>query len=120
MAWRPSRARVTQAVRWLYARAASLRFFMARPGTGKTLAAHVLAEVLTRDILRVDLGQAVSKYIGETEKNLAAVFARAEQTGAVLFSMRPTRYSAAQRLERFARPLCEPGRQRITAADRGV
>jgi vesicle-fusing ATPase len=73
MAFHPSRARTTVAL------------FHGAAGTGKTLAAHVLAEVLTRDILRVDLGQVVGKYIGETEKNLAAVFARAEQTGAVLF-----------------------------------
>ncbi len=58
--------------------------FHGAAGTGKTLAAHVLAQALGRDILRVDLAQVVSKYIGETEKNLAALLDRAEQTGAVL------------------------------------
>ncbi len=53
--------------------------------TGKTLGAHVLAQALGRDILRIDLAQVVSKYIGETEKNLDALFERAEQTGAILF-----------------------------------
>jgi hypothetical protein len=53
--------------------------------SGKTLGAHVLAQALGRDILRIDLAQVVSKYIGETEKNLDALFERAEQTGAVLF-----------------------------------
>jgi hypothetical protein len=59
--------------------------FHGAAGTGKTLAAHVLAQALGRDILRVDLAQVVSKYIGETEKNLAALLDRAERTGAVLF-----------------------------------
>ena len=45
----------------------------------------MLAAALSRDIYRVDLGQVVSKYIGETERNLDTVFARAEETGAVLF-----------------------------------
>ena len=53
--------------------------------TGKTLGAHLLAQALGRDILRIDLAQVVSKYIGETEKNLDALFARAEQTNAILF-----------------------------------
>jgi SpoVK/Ycf46/Vps4 family AAA+-type ATPase len=59
--------------------------FHGAAGTGKTLAAHVLAQALGRDILRVDLAQVVSKYIGETEKNLAALLDRAERTGSVLF-----------------------------------
>jgi hypothetical protein len=54
-------------------------------GTGKTLAAHVLAEAMSLPIIRVDLDKVVSKYIGETEKNLDAVFARARETGAILF-----------------------------------
>jgi hypothetical protein len=59
--------------------------FHGAAGSGKTLAAHVLAQALGRDIMRIDLAQVVSKYIGETEKNLAALFDRAERTGAVLF-----------------------------------
>ncbi len=54
-------------------------------GAGKTLAAHVLAQALSLDLLRVDLQQVVSKYLGDTEKHLATVFERAEQAGAMLF-----------------------------------
>ncbi len=54
-------------------------------GTGKTLAAHVLAHALSLDLLRVDLAQVVSKYLGETEKHLDAIFERAEKAGAILF-----------------------------------
>jgi hypothetical protein len=54
------------------------------PGTGKTLAAEVLATAAETDLLRVDLSQVVSKWLGETEKNLAATFAAAERTHAVL------------------------------------
>ena len=53
-------------------------------GTGKTLAAAAIARELDTQLMRVDLSRVVSKYIGETEKNLAAVFAEAEQSGAVL------------------------------------
>jgi hypothetical protein len=52
--------------------------------TGKTLAAHWLASSLGRDVLRVDLSQVASKYIGETEKNLDRVFDSATRSGAVL------------------------------------
>jgi ATPase family associated with various cellular activities (AAA) len=54
-------------------------------GTGKTLAAHVLAHALSLGLLRVDLAQVVSKYLGETEKHLDAIFDRAERAGAILF-----------------------------------
>ncbi|MFO7567701.1 MAG: ATP-binding protein [Enhygromyxa sp.] len=54
------------------------------PGTGKTLSAEVLARELDTDLLIVDLSQLVSKWIGETEKNLAEVFATAERSRAVL------------------------------------
>jgi hypothetical protein len=53
-------------------------------GTGKTMAAEVLAAELDLDLYRVDLGGVVSKYIGETEKNLGRVFDAAESAGAVL------------------------------------
>jgi hypothetical protein len=53
-------------------------------GTGKTLAAHWLATSLDRQVLRVDVSQVVSKYIGETEKNLDRIFKDAEQSGFVL------------------------------------
>jgi hypothetical protein len=53
-------------------------------GTGKTTVAEIIAHTLNLDLYRVDLSQVVSKYIGETEKNLAFVFAAAESAGAVL------------------------------------
>lgn len=59
--------------------------FSGQPGTGKTLAAEVLANRLQVDLLIVDLASVVSKWIGETEKNLAKVFSYAEQSQAVLF-----------------------------------
>ena len=53
-------------------------------GTGKTMASEVLANELNLDLYRIDLSQVVSKYIGETEKNLRRVFDVAEHSGAVL------------------------------------
>ena len=53
-------------------------------GTGKTMAAEVLANELHLDLYRIDLSQVVSKYIGETEKNLRRVFDAAEDGGAIL------------------------------------
>ena len=53
-------------------------------GTGKTMAAEVLAHALKLDLYRIDLSQIVSKFIGETEKNLRRIFDAAEQSGAVL------------------------------------
>ncbi len=53
-------------------------------GTGKTMAAEVLARELDLDLYRIDLSSIVSKYIGETEKNLARVFDAAEEGGAIL------------------------------------
>jgi hypothetical protein len=58
--------------------------FAGESGTGKTLAAEVLAHELGLDLYRIDLSATVSKYIGETEKNLRRVFAAAEAGGAVL------------------------------------
>jgi hypothetical protein len=58
--------------------------FHGAPGTGKTLAAEVMAHALGVDLLVVDLASLVSKYIGETEKNLSAVFAVAERSRALL------------------------------------
>jgi AAA+ superfamily predicted ATPase len=53
-------------------------------GTGKTMAAEVLANELQLDLYRIDLSQVVSKYIGETEKNLRRIFDAAEEGGAIL------------------------------------
>ncbi len=58
--------------------------FCGAAGTGKTLGAHALAATAARDLVRVDLGRIVSKYIGETEKNLDAILGRAEQSGSLL------------------------------------
>ncbi|MBD9482026.1 ATP-binding protein [Pseudomonas sp. PDM14] len=58
--------------------------FAGGSGTGKTLAAEVLANELQLDLYRIDLASVVSKFIGETEKNLARLFAVAERSGAIL------------------------------------
>lgn len=58
--------------------------FTGSSGTGKTLSAEVLAMELGLDLYRVDLSQLVSKYIGETEKNLRRVFDAADQGGVIL------------------------------------
>jgi ATPase family protein associated with various cellular activities (AAA)/winged helix domain-containing protein len=59
--------------------------FAGGTGTGKTMAAEVLANELELDLYRIDLSCVVSKYIGETEKNLRRVFDAAEDGGAILF-----------------------------------
>jgi hypothetical protein len=58
--------------------------FRGPSGTGKTLAARLLAAVLEKDLYRVDLSTIVNKYIGETEKNLDRVMARAEELDVIL------------------------------------
>ncbi len=59
--------------------------FSGRSGTGKTLAAEVIAGAVGRPLYTVDLSQLVSKYIGETEKQIDEVLRGAERAGAVLF-----------------------------------
>jgi adenylate kinase family enzyme len=59
--------------------------FAGPSGTGKTMAAEILANHLNLNLCRIDLSGVVSKYIGETEKNLRKVFDAAEQSGAILF-----------------------------------
>lgn len=59
--------------------------FTGPSGTGKTMAAEVLANELELDLYKVDLAGVVSKYIGETEKNLARIFSEAETSNAILF-----------------------------------
>ena len=59
--------------------------FYGPPGTGKTLAATLLGKKNNMDVYRVDLSMIVSKYIGETEKNLAKVFDMAENRNWILF-----------------------------------
>ena len=60
-------------------------FFTGPPGTGKTLAAEVIAGTLGQELHKIDLASLVSKWVGETEKNLDAAFREAEQSQAVLF-----------------------------------
>ncbi len=59
--------------------------FHGPPGTGKTTTAALLGKKSNRDVYRIDLSQMVSKYIGETEKNLAKIFDRAENKEWILF-----------------------------------
>jgi hypothetical protein len=59
--------------------------FSGPPGTGKTLAAEVVAAELGVEMLKIDLSHIVSKYIGETEKNLRQLFDRAASANAILF-----------------------------------
>jgi len=59
--------------------------FFGPPGTGKTLTATVLGKTTGRQVYKVDLSMVVSKYIGETEKNLAGLFDRAEHKEWILF-----------------------------------
>lgn len=59
--------------------------FYGPPGTGKTLTAALLGKSANRPVFRIDLSLLVSKYIGETEKNLAGVFKRAEHKNWILF-----------------------------------
>ena len=59
--------------------------FTGESGTGKTLAAEVVAGLLSLPLLKVDLARVVSKWVGETEKNLESVFREAEESHSVLF-----------------------------------
>ena len=62
-----------------------LALFAGESGTGKTLSAEIIAGELGQDLCTVDLSQLISKYIGETEKNLEGVFTAAESSPVVLF-----------------------------------
>lgn len=59
--------------------------FYGTPGTGKTLTAGILGNEMGKEVYKIDLSMVVSKYIGETEKNLEMLFARAEDKGWILF-----------------------------------
>jgi ATP-dependent 26S proteasome regulatory subunit len=59
--------------------------FAGPSGTGKTMAADILAHELALDLYKIDLSMVVSKYIGETEKNLASIFNEAAHSNAILF-----------------------------------
>jgi SpoVK/Ycf46/Vps4 family AAA+-type ATPase len=83
------RQRTTVYERWGFAAHGSRglgisALFAGASGTGKTMAAEVLADELHLDLYRIDLSSVVSKYIGETEKNLRRIFDAAEQGGVIL------------------------------------
>ncbi len=59
--------------------------FYGPPGTGKTMTACLLGKTTGREVYKIDLSLVVSKYIGETEKNLASVFDQAQHKGWILF-----------------------------------
>jgi hypothetical protein len=59
--------------------------FAGPPGTGKTMAAEIIAVELGLDLYKIDLSSIVSKYIGETEKNLERIFGEAQSSNAILF-----------------------------------
>jgi SpoVK/Ycf46/Vps4 family AAA+-type ATPase len=67
-----------------YGRGISVLFY-GPPGTGKTMAVQVIAAELGLELYRIDLSKMVSKYIGETEKNISALFERAKQMNVILF-----------------------------------
>jgi AAA+ superfamily predicted ATPase len=62
-----------------------IAMFTGPSGTGKTMAAEILARDLGLDLYRIDLSAVVNKYIGETEKNLERLFSEAQETDAMLF-----------------------------------
>ena len=62
-----------------------IALFTGPSGTGKTMAAEVLARDLHLELYRIDLSRVVSKYIGETEKNLSRIFTEAAASRAILF-----------------------------------
>ncbi len=62
-----------------------LALFYGPPGTGKTLTACLLGKFTSKDVFRIDLSRIVSKYIGETEKNLSRLFDKAENKDWILF-----------------------------------
>jgi SpoVK/Ycf46/Vps4 family AAA+-type ATPase len=81
--------------------------FAGAPGTGKTMAAEVLAARLGLPMFRVDLSQVVNKYIGETEKNLRRLFDSMEESDSLLFfdeaeSLFGQRIQARNANDRFA------------------
>ena len=59
--------------------------FAGPPGTGKTMAAQVLAKELNLELYKVDLSGVLSKYIGETQKNLKEIFDEVKKSRSILF-----------------------------------
>lgn len=81
--------------------------FAGPPGTGKTMAAQVVANELSMELYQIDLSQVVDKYIGETEKNIRLIFDQARKSNSILFfdeadSLFGKRVEAANSNDRFA------------------
>lgn len=70
-------------------------------GTGKTLAATLIGKELGKEVVSIDLSMVVSKYIGETEKNLEQLFIQAENKDWILFLMRRMHYLAAEQISKM-------------------
>jgi AAA+ superfamily predicted ATPase len=75
---------------WGFARSSALgkgvnALFTGSPGTGKTMSAEVIGNELGLELYKIDLSQVVSKWVGETEKNLSCVFREAQGSNAILF-----------------------------------
>ncbi|SEP26517.1 AAA+-type ATPase, SpoVK/Ycf46/Vps4 family [Halogranum amylolyticum] len=99
-----------------------LALFTGPSGTGKTMAAEILATDAGVDLYKIDLSRVVSKYIGETEKNLAAVFDEAETTDAILLfdeadALFGTRTEVRDSHDRYANIEVDYLLQRIEAHD---
>lgn len=95
--------------------------FYGAPGTGKTMAAQVLAAELGLPLYRVDLSQLISKYIGETQKNIGQIFDEAERSRVYPAVRRGGRYFY-QKKRRVGRPgsLFQRGDSLPAPADRAV
>lgn len=81
--------------------------FAGPPGTGKTMAAQVIANELSMELYKIDLSQVVDKYVGETEKNIREIFMKARKRNSILFfdeadSIFNKRMEATGSNERFA------------------
>ena len=93
--------------------------FHGPPRSGKTLAAHMVGNALSQDVFRIDLGKVVSKTIGETEKNIDAVFDAAERAGGVLLiDEADALFGKRAEVARRAGPLRQHRRRVSAAADR--
>ena len=94
--------------------------FAGESGTGKTMAAEVIAGDLGLDLYTVNLATVVDKYIGETEKNLERIFVEASRVSAVLLFDEATNLRQTKRSTRRARPLREHRERILTAANGDV
>jgi SpoVK/Ycf46/Vps4 family AAA+-type ATPase len=83
--WRPMVLETWGIGRKLASSAGVTALFAGPSGTGKTMAAEVIANELELDLYKIDLSTVVSKYVGETEKNLERIFTEAQSSNAILF-----------------------------------